>query len=106
MEGSVADEPLPERGYSLLLIFKYLEQIQQGNHLQRLDRKFGRVKQLDRSAPLLRGSQNLDQQADPAGIDPGNFTQLQHNARIAVAHQIVQSLSKAVDRVTQIQPAA
>jgi hypothetical protein len=88
-----------------LLVFKDLEQVEQGDHLEGLDCEFGRIQQLDRTSLLLGGSQDLHQQPDPAGIDPGNFAQVHHDARIAAGQQIVQGLPEAIYCVTQIQPA-
>src|SRR5208282_6118903 len=66
-------------------------------------RKF---EQLDRSPQFLGGSQALDQQADPTGIDHGNLAQVQHNTSITVVHQFIQICPEAVHRVAQIQLAA
>src|ERR1700729_3267535 len=99
-------DQLTERGYSFFLVVEDVEQLQQADHLQGLNRKLRRIEQLYRSTPLLGGGEDLDQKSDPAGIDPWNLAEVEHNARIAAAHEIGQRVPETIYGVAQIQPAA
>jgi hypothetical protein len=89
-----------KRGYGLGLIVERSEQIQQTDHLQSLEREFGGLKEADRAASLLGGSEMANQHANAAGINGGDAFEVENYFGVTLAEEFVDGGVEAVERGT------
>ncbi len=76
-----------KRGDGLGFVVVGGEEIQQANHLQGLQSKFGRLQKADGSAGLLGGGEVANQHADAAGVDGGDALEVENNFGVTLAEK-------------------
>jgi hypothetical protein len=96
---------LAEGGNGFFLGVVYLEEVEKADHLQRLDGVTLGLHQLDVPAQLPRVGVAADENADSAGINHGNLSQIDEHARVAVFEGLFKSLPKRIHRLAESEPA-
>ena len=87
---------LGERFDCLFLLLVDFEQVEQADHLQRLDCELGWVQELERSTVLLSGGEETYQQSDAAGVDHLYFTQVDDEPAAAILKKVFHRTTKPV----------
>jgi hypothetical protein len=85
-----------ERLHCSRIIVENLEQVENPDQAQGLQREFGGLYQLDVSAALLGRGQKAHQQTDSAGIDHGHLGEIYDDASVSAADCLLHDLAQIV----------
>jgi len=80
--------------------------IEDANQFEGLHSELGWIEKFQGAALLLRGGEKADQQANAAGVDHGDFFEVEDEARSAGAEEIRKGLAEFVRRLAEDQLAA
>jgi hypothetical protein len=79
-------------------VIKGGEEIQQADHFQGLQGKFGGFQEADGAAGLLGGGEMADQHANTAGIDSGDSFEIEDDPGMAMAEEFDNRGVEAIER--------
>jgi hypothetical protein len=99
----VPGEELLERGDGLGFVFENGEEVEQADHFEGLDRKFGWLEEADGTARLFRAGEMPNEHADAAGIDGRDAFEIQDDFGMGVTQEFVHGGIKAIERGTHAQ---
>ena len=74
------------------------EEIEQADHFQGLQSKFGRFQQADRASGLFGAGEMADEHADAAGVDIGNSFEVKDDFGMTLADKFDDGGVKAIER--------
>ena len=84
---------------------KDFKEVEKADHFQGLHREIGGLDELQGAAFLLGGSLRPDEEADAAGVDHGDFSEVDHEAVVAGVEGLLDGTTEGIDGFPQSETA-